>query len=102
MDAINDVLYQVERGIMALVREGDLRKKLRRFWFESLIDISPAALPEALQRELHMLRAPFSAVQARPVALWSENEVQQWLKAVLGFYHRLSEQAFRENAGQKM
>ncbi|MDQ9205363.1 hypothetical protein QBS70_12665 [Cronobacter sakazakii] len=102
MDAISDVLYQVERGIMALVREGDLRKKLRRFWFESLIGISPAALPEALQRELHMLRAPFSAAQARPVAQWSENEVQQWLKAVLGFYHRLSEQAFRENAGQKM
>ncbi len=49
-----------------------------------------------------MLRAPFSAAQARPVAQWSESEVQQWLKAVLGFYHRLSEQAFRENAGQKM
>ncbi|EOI5777128.1 hypothetical protein P2G75_18930 [Cronobacter malonaticus] len=102
MDAISDVLYQVERGVMALVREGDLRKKLRRFWFESLMNVSSAALPEALQRELHLLRAPFSAPQARPVAAWSDEEVQQWLKALLGFYHRLSEQAFRENAGQKM
>ncbi|MDT3583148.1 hypothetical protein ROL65_19195 [Cronobacter malonaticus] len=102
MDAISDVLYQVERGVMALVREGDLRKKLRRFWFESLMHVSSVALPEALQRELLLLRAPFSAPQARPVAVWSDEEVQQWLKALLGFYHRLSEQAFRENAGQKM
>ncbi|ELY4601273.1 hypothetical protein SM003_003946 [Cronobacter malonaticus] len=102
MDAISDVLYQVERGVMALVREGDLRKKLRRFWFESLMHVSSVALPEALQRELLLLRAPFSAPQARPVAAWSVEEVQQWLKALLGFYHRLSEQAFRENAGQKM
>ncbi|ALB55935.1 FIG00553479: hypothetical protein [Cronobacter universalis NCTC 9529] len=102
MDAINDVLYQVERGVMALAREGDLRKKVRRFWFESLIVIPSAALSNALQRELHMLRAPFSAPQARPVAAWSEEEVQQWLNAVLGFYHRLSEQAFRESTANKM
>lgn len=102
MDAISDVLYQVGRGVMALVREGDLRKKMRRFWFESLMHVSSVALPEALQRELLLLRAPFSAPQARPVAVWSDEEVQQWLKAILGFYHRLNEQAFRENAGQKM
>ncbi|EOI5730238.1 hypothetical protein ACMS09_003726 [Cronobacter malonaticus] len=102
MDAISNVLYQVERGVMVLVREGDLRKKLRHFWFESLMHVSSAALPEPLQRQYYALCAPFNAPQARPVAAWSDEEVQQWLKAILGFYHRLSEQAFRENAGQKM
>ncbi len=97
MDAISDVLYQVERGILALAREGELRKKLRRFWFETLIDIQPATLPEALQCPLYQLRAHFSAPQARPLAAWRDEEIQGLLKEILGFYHQLSEQVFRES-----
>ncbi|NHV10315.1 hypothetical protein G9X43_14445 [Cronobacter turicensis] len=97
MDAISDVLYQVERGILALASEGELRKKLRRFWFETLIDIQPDMLPEVLQHPLYHLRAHFSAPQARPLAAWRDEEIQGLLKEILGFYHRLSEQVFRGN-----
>lgn len=84
---------------MALAREGELRKKLRRFWFETLIDIQPGALPETLQCPLYQLRAHFSAPQARPLAAWPDEEIQELLKEILGFYHQLSEQVFRESTG---
>ncbi|CCJ89573.1 FIG00553479: hypothetical protein [Cronobacter turicensis 564] len=43
------------------------------------------------------MRAHFSAPQARPLAAWRDEEIQGLLKEILGFYHQLSEQRFRES-----
>ena len=96
MNALRDVLYQLEQGVLALTGEGTLHKKLLRCYFEVLVDIAPAALPQALQPSLKALQDSFSAPLSRPLAQWHDDELQALLKRILGFYHQLSEHAYQD------